>query len=71
MMSPIWQKKDAKRLNTEFLSRHEHDLPFVIQGARMLALVDPPQAPAAVKLITCLDDSLKNRTLTVRNEHLT
>lgn len=64
-MNPIWESKDAGRLNEEFLAAHENDLPYVLQAGRMLAQMDPSQSQSATSLITCLEEYVKNRTLEV------
>lgn len=64
-MKPIWEEKDAKRLNAEFLNAHKNNLRYVLQGAKMLYRLEPQQQQVAVSLATCLDDHVKEATLQV------
>lgn len=65
-MKPIWEEKDAKRLNAEFLNAHKNDLRYVLQGARMLYHLEPQQQETAISLVTCLEDHVREADLQVR-----
>ncbi|KAI4475549.1 hypothetical protein M0802_015109, partial [Mischocyttarus mexicanus] len=58
----IFSDSTAVQLNTEYLKKNENSLPHLLQGARMLYLLDPSAQTRALSLVTNMDQ-LENVTL--------
>ncbi|CAK9804652.1 N-alpha-acetyltransferase 15, NatA auxiliary subunit [Anthophora plagiata] len=52
----IYSAPTATQLNAEFLKKNRKSLPHLLQGARMLYLLDPSAQSKALSLITGIDD---------------
>ncbi|XP_043497119.1 N-alpha-acetyltransferase 15, NatA auxiliary subunit [Polistes fuscatus] len=58
----IFSDSTAVQLNTEYLKKNSTSLPHLLQGARMLYLLDPSAQTRALSLVTNVDE-LENVTL--------
>ncbi|XP_076767134.1 N-alpha-acetyltransferase 15/16 isoform X1 [Xylocopa sonorina] len=52
----IYSTLTATQLNSEFLKRNRNSLPHLLQGARMLYILDPSAQSKALSLITNIED---------------
>lgn len=51
----LFNNKDAKQLNKEFLEKYSNSLEAVLEGAKMLYYLDPKNQSTALSLVTNLD----------------
>ncbi|GAB6026014.1 N-alpha-acetyltransferase 15, NatA auxiliary subunit [Chamberlinius hualienensis] len=59
-MEKVYQKKDVREINQEFLAKHSNSLPHLLEGGRMLYLLDPTKQEYVLQLITNLSEELTN-----------
>jgi hypothetical protein len=59
----IFANTNASQLNSDYLNKNSKSLPHLLQGARMLYLLDPTSQQKAITLTTNLDSSLKSVNL--------
>lgn len=52
----LFEDKDAKQLNRDFLERHASSLEHVLEGAKMMHYLDPENQGDALGLVTNLDN---------------
>lgn len=58
-MTHIYGDKDAKQLNQEFLNKNSNSLPHLLEGARMLCLLDPSKRLHAISLANTVSEELE------------
>ncbi|XP_032687524.1 N-alpha-acetyltransferase 15, NatA auxiliary subunit [Odontomachus brunneus] len=62
----IFSSPKAVQLNAEYLKKNRNSLPHLLQGARMLYVLDPSAQPKALSLVTSIEElegvTLKNCT---------
>jgi len=63
--------KAATEINNNFLQKHKKNLPAVLVGAKVMALLEPPRSEEALNLVTKLDDSMEDRKLETCEEIFT
>lgn len=64
-MATLYLNKNALQLNQEFLASHSKSLPHLLEGARMMHLLDPSSQDQAIKLATNLSEDLSGVTTQV------
>ncbi|CAB3378711.1 Hypothetical predicted protein [Cloeon dipterum] len=59
----IFQGRDARQMNAQYLAAHERSLPARLEVARMMYLLDPSTQESAISLATALDAHLQGVNL--------
>lgn len=59
----IFSSAKAASLNSEYLKNNRNSLPHLLQGARMLYVLDPSAQTKALSLVTSIDEQLEDVTL--------
>ncbi|XP_059484452.1 N-alpha-acetyltransferase 15, NatA auxiliary subunit [Neocloeon triangulifer] len=59
----IFQARDARQMNAQYLARHGRSLPARLEVARMMYLLDPSCQESAISLATALDSGLEEVNL--------
>lgn len=61
----LFEDKDAKQLNKEFLARHSKSLEHVLEGAKMLYYLDPKNQSDALNLVINCDNNYNDVNIEV------
>lgn len=61
----LFNDKDAKQLNKEYLESYSNSLECILEGAKMLYHLDIKEQANALKLVTNLDNKYKDVNITV------
>ncbi|KAK7097914.1 N-alpha-acetyltransferase 15, NatA auxiliary subunit-like [Littorina saxatilis] len=62
-MSKIYDGKDPKTLNDDFLRQHSNSLEHILAGGSMMYKLDPKSQERAVSMVTNLSDKLQGRSI--------
>lgn len=61
----LFNDKDAKQLNKEYLEMHSNSLECILEGAKMLYHLDNKEQTKALSLVTNLDNKYKDVNINV------
>lgn len=61
----LFNDKDAKQLNKEFLEKYSNSLEAVLEGAKMSYYLDPKSQSTALRLVTSLDNKYRDINIKV------
>lgn len=64
----LFENKDAKQLNKEFLERYSKSLEYVLEGAKMIYYLDPKNQSDALSLVTNFDNNYYDINIQVSNQ---
>ncbi|CAN8006192.1 unnamed protein product [Ixodes hexagonus] len=62
-MAELYQSKEAQQLNEEFLARHSHSFPHLVEGCRMMYFLDKSKQKQALQMVTSLNNDLEGVTI--------